>query len=104
MPTKLISGRCVICGDDDPRSLKEYHHIYGRSNSSETIILCLACHSKITHDQNQFPPKARSKKASEEDKRDFEDVSIGSLLELLGKRLKKKRVEQAWKSHLGLSM
>jgi nitrate/TMAO reductase-like tetraheme cytochrome c subunit len=52
---------CVICSEDDPRVLKEYHHVFGKSNSSEKILLCHNCHDKITHKQNEFPPFARKK-------------------------------------------
>jgi len=90
MRTKAIEGRCAICGEDDPRILMEAHHVFGKSNSPETIIICHNCHDKITHDQNMFPPKARSKKAPMVDKIRFEDVSTGSLLELIGKKLKKR--------------
>ena len=79
---------CTLCGEADPRVLKEEHHIFGRGNGPETIIVCHNCHDKITHDQNLFSPKTRSKKANIADKEAFEDVSVGSLLELTGKRLK----------------
>ncbi len=86
---------CAICQESDPRVLGEYHHAYGRINDPKTkILLCFCCHRKITSDQNAFPPKARSRKASPEDKHDFEDVSIGSLLELIGKRLKKRGMDK----------
>jgi hypothetical protein len=90
MITDFKGRACALCGEDDPRILMEAHHVFGRGNSPEIIIVCHNCHDKITHDQNLFPPKARSKKADQEDKRDFEDVSIGSLLELTGKRLKRR--------------
>lgn len=69
----------------------EKHHIFGKSNSPETLIVCHNCHDKITHDQNLLPPKTRSSKASKADKQAFEDVAIGSVLELFGRRLKTRR-------------
>ncbi len=95
MTTRVINGKCVVCGEDDPRVLGEYHHTYGRSNDAKSVILlCFGCHRKITIDQNQFQPKVRSHKASDRDKRNFEDVSIGSLLELIGRRLKKRGLDK----------
>ena len=94
MFTKSSHESCAICGESDQRALGEYHHTYGRANSPEILLLCYSCHKKITADQNLFPPRARSRKANEEDKRAFEDVSIGSLLELLGGRLKKRGMDK----------
>lgn len=89
-----FEGRiCVLCGESDPRVLLEKHHIFGRANSAETLYICKNCHSKVTQSQNMFPPKARSGKASITAKRDFEDVSTGALLELIGKKLKKRGLE-----------
>ncbi len=94
MNTKLISNKCMQCGEDDPRVLKEEHHIFGRANSPETIILCHNCHDKITHDQNKLPPKVRKRSATPEDKQALEDVTTGSYLELIGKRIKKRGMEK----------
>jgi hypothetical protein len=78
---------CAICGEDDPRVLKEYHHIFGRANISETILLCHNCHDKITKTQNEFPPFARKKNAPEVPKIAFIIRSIGTLLKLIGEQL-----------------
>lgn len=94
MLTKFNTPKCIFCGENDPRVMKEEHHYFGAANSPETIWLCHNCHDKITHDQNQMPPKARSRKASYEDKQNFEDVSIGSLLEQIGMRLKKRGLKK----------
>ena len=89
----LTNAVCGICGEDDPRVLKEWHHVFGRVNGSEIIRLCHNCHDKITKDQNSLPPKVRSKNSNEDDKLRFILVSIGSLLELIGKYLKKLGLE-----------
>jgi 5-methylcytosine-specific restriction endonuclease McrA len=81
---------CAICGEDDPRILMEAHHVFGRANGKEVLILCKNCHSKVTLTQDLLPPKKRSKHANEADRRSFEDASIGSLLELIGEKLKKR--------------
>jgi len=82
------SGVCYICGEDDPRILKEEHHIFGKANSEEKVLLCLNCHSKITQAQNKLPPKVRSNDASERDKIVVAIVSQGSILEVIGKKQK----------------
>ncbi len=81
-----MSNSCSICPEDDPRVLKEYHHIFGRSRA-ETILLCHNCHDKITKRQNEFPPFARKKIASPKLKRAYTNRSIGSLLEVIGKEM-----------------
>ena len=78
---------CSNCGEDDPNVI-EFHHPFGRSNSDETIPLCKNCHAKITEEQNKVPPKSRSKNASPEEKRGYLLVTVGSLLEIIGKTLK----------------
>jgi hypothetical protein len=88
MTTNPINRACVCCGQDNPVVVKEYHHIYGKANGPETILLCYNCHTIITHNQNKFPPKERSKKADLINRRNFEDATIGSLLELIGKRIR----------------
>lgn len=83
-----------MCGEDDPRVTMEAHHVFGRANSEETLIICQNCHRKLTYDQNKLAPKKRNRKASKKDRLAFEDVSIGSALELFGKRLKKRGLEK----------
>lgn len=78
---------CSNCGEDDPTVI-EMHHIYGRNNSEETTPLCQNCHTKITQDQNKISPSLRSKNASPNEKQGFLLVTVGSLLELVGKTLK----------------
>ena len=102
MTSMTTERACVICGEDDSRVLFAAHHVFGRSNSPETIIVCRNCHDKITHDQNMFPPKTRSGKAHMADKRDFEDVSTGALLELIGKNLKKRGLGKNERGNKGL--
>jgi hypothetical protein len=89
--TKIpIGSKCTICGEEDPRVLMERHHLFGRNNDNKIItIICISCHRKITIDQNMMPPSARKKGASEEDKRNFMIVSMGSYIEIVGKQLKK---------------
>jgi len=94
MLTKAIEGRCAVCGEDDHRVLKQFHHQYSKATSPETIILCHNCHDKITHDQNLLPPRARSKQASDAERRAFEDLSIGSLIESIGSHLKKRGLDK----------
>ena len=79
----MTKGLCYVCGEDDPKVLKEYHHIFGRILGEETILLCHNCHDKITHDQNGLAPKERKQPKC------FFLVSIGSLLILIGKELMK---------------
>jgi 5-methylcytosine-specific restriction endonuclease McrA len=78
---------CSICGEDDPTVI-EFHHIFGRNNSNETIPLCKNCHAKNTEEQNKISPLSRSKKASHQEKRGYLLITVGSLLELIGKTLK----------------
>ncbi len=42
--------RCVVCGEDDWRTLED-HHIAGRAFDSSTAILCRNCHRKVSDDQ-----------------------------------------------------
>ncbi len=56
---KVDNRVCAVCGEDDPRVLKEEHHIFGRMNSTETIVLCRNCHDKITSKQNELAPLDR---------------------------------------------
>jgi hypothetical protein len=77
---------CAICGEDDQRVLKEYHHVFGKNFSEEKILLCHNCHDKITYEQNKLPPKVRKAKSGI-----FLTVfvlrSVGALLEVIGKNL-----------------
>lgn len=79
--------RCIECAEDDP-SVIELHHVYGKSNSEETVPLCKNCHFKVTLMQNKLPRKVRSGNASREDKIKFILVSMGTLLEGMGKQLR----------------
>jgi ferredoxin len=78
---------CAICGEDG-QSVLEEHHIYGRNNSDETTLLCKNCHAKITEEQNKISPLSRSKNALPDEQRGYLLVTVGSLLELMGKYLK----------------
>jgi hypothetical protein len=90
MIKKEEERKCAICGEEDSRALKEYHHIYGLANSPDTILLCYNCHTKITQDQNLLAPKVRRRRSGKANMKNFEDVSMGSLLELIGGQLKKR--------------
>jgi hypothetical protein len=78
---------CSVCGEDDPTVI-EFHHPFGRNNSDEIIPVCKNCHAKITKNQNKISPLSRSKKALPQEKRGYLLVTVGSLLELIGKTLK----------------
>lgn len=78
---------CVGCGVDEPQLLQT-HHIFGKTNSNNTSPLCLNCHFLITLNQNKSSPSARSSSATEEQKLGFLLISVGSLLERIGKNLK----------------
>jgi formate-dependent nitrite reductase cytochrome c552 subunit len=77
---------CVNCGEDNP-NLIEMHHVDGRNNSDWVEPLCKNCHAKVTAEQNKSSPKARSSKASLQNLRAFNIISIGGLLKLMGERL-----------------
>ncbi len=90
---KVLPGACAVCAEDDFRVVKEHNHIFGRNNSPIVALECFNYHAKNTYDQNMMPPKARSKNASKADKHNFILISIGSLLEIMGKQLKKMGLE-----------
>ena len=77
---------CSLCGEDDP-SIIEEHHVYGRNNSDEKIPLCINCHAKITREQNKVSPKLRSSSVSPQERRGYLLVTVGALLESIGKTL-----------------
>lgn len=79
--------KCIECAEDDPRVI-EQHHVYGRNNSEITVPLCKNCHFKVTKEQNKLPRKVRSSGASREDNLRFILVSMGALLEGMGKQLR----------------
>jgi hypothetical protein len=79
---------CSVCGEDDPKVI-ESHHLLGRNNSDEEIPLCLNHHAMITEEQNKVSPQARSSSASPQQKLGYLLVTIGALLELIGKNLKR---------------
>lgn len=82
-----MANSCAICGENHPKVLKEYHHVFGKSNSSETVLLCHNCHDKITSEQNKFPVSARKKEAPKVLKIAFGIRTVGSLMEVSGKQL-----------------
>jgi hypothetical protein len=88
MRTDGIQTKCAICGENDPRVLKEKHHTFGRANGNEILYLCANCHGKISRDQDSAGPKARNRNASDKDRLGFVLISVGSLLEVVGARLK----------------
>lgn len=85
--------KCAICGEDDPRVLIEAHHIFAHGNG-ETIFLCKNDHDRITYDQNRLSPRERRKNAKREDLLAYELISIGSLLETIGKEMKKRGLDK----------
>jgi hypothetical protein len=46
---------CVCCGEKDPFCL-ELHHIAGRQNHDEVVIVCRNCHRKLTNEQHDRAP------------------------------------------------
>lgn len=80
--------KCKFCPEDDSRVI-ERHHIFGRNISHEIMLLCKNCHYKITHEQNKITPIKRSKDASPEDLEKFSLISIGVLLQEIGKIIEK---------------
>ncbi len=80
-----IPEMCYNCGEDDFRILKRFekHHIFAKSNSNETILLCPNCHGKITSKQNSISPKQRKNKFA------YKQLSQGRILELIGLELQK---------------
>jgi len=77
---KEIKEMCFGCGEDDYRILSKFekHHIFSKSNSDETILLCLNCHGKITSKQNSISPHKRKNKIP------FLLLSQGELLKIIG--------------------
>src|SRR5579883_1053840 len=49
--------RCGLCGETDARCLMEAHHVFGRANADDTVLLCRNCHDKVS-DRQQDLPKA----------------------------------------------
>ena len=47
--------RCMHCGEDNPHCL-EGHHVAGRANDDEIVIVCRNCHRKLSDDQRDHPP------------------------------------------------
>lgn len=85
---KEFEGYCSICGESDPRVLrkKEDHHTFAKCNGEEKGPICLNCHAKVTYDQNLLSPDKRKDKSKPNLPLLF--VSVGSLLEIIGKKLK----------------
>ncbi|MCD6476975.1 MAG: HNH endonuclease [Candidatus Aenigmarchaeota archaeon] len=83
-----LSKCCWNCGEDNPTILRkfEWHHIFGKANNSETILLCPNCHAKITSEQNKLSPQIRKCSSSKAKKR-FKMISQGALLKLIGEEL-----------------
>lgn len=48
--------KCVVCGEDDWRTLED-HHIAGRAFDASTAILCRNCHRKVSDDQKDHPKR-----------------------------------------------
>jgi len=83
---KSSSLVCFICGEDNPLILRkaEKHHILGKVNSDETILVCPNCHAKMTAEQNKLSPELRSSKSSRKNHFAYLLLSIGNLLKLSG--------------------
>ena len=88
----MAIGKCVACGEDDSRVLKEWHHVFSKAVGKETILLCHNCHDKITHDQNAFPPSIRKHNTIA-----YYLRTQGSLLELIGKKQKELSMKESKK-------
>ena len=84
---KVDNRVCAVCGEDDPRVLKEEHHIFGRMNSTETIVLCRNCHDKITSKQNELAPSDRKAGTNQTQKIAYKLRSIGALSIRIGEEL-----------------
>jgi len=80
-------GVCFLCGEDDPKIMKyaEKHHLHGKVNDDETILLCPNCHKACTEEQNKLPPMIRSGRTSK-DKIIFCMRSHGAVLEKIAKK------------------
>ncbi len=46
--------RCIRCGEDYPHAL-ENHHLAGRKNLDEQVIVCRNCHRKLSDRQKEHP-------------------------------------------------
>jgi hypothetical protein len=84
---RKVSKCCFACGETNADAL-EKHHLEGRNNSDRLIELCKNCHAEITAEQNKVSPKARSAKASSQQKQAYSLITIGALRELSGKKMK----------------
>ena len=88
MKRKQLDNRtCAICLEDDPRVLKEEHHIFGKENSLEKIVLCRNCHDKITNIQNEVAPSDRKAGATPIRKMAYKLRSAGALNIRMGEEL-----------------
>jgi len=76
--------KCLSCGIDDLRVLKEEHHLFGKSIDGLKSWICSNCHLIITSDQNSLPPKIRACKEPY-GQLIMLSMSIFSLLEVIGK-------------------
>ena len=88
MKTKV--EMCQLCGEQyDPRVSRkfEWHHITGRVNSPETILICPTCHDEISLEQNSIAPRLRSQNAPSNIRMAFALRSIGALLKRIGQIL-----------------
>jgi len=81
---------CNLCAEDDPAVVKEYHHIFGKANSDEIILLCFNCHAKITARQNRLPKNIR-KCSNSRSKRAFKLCSMSALQNRISEEMMKCR-------------
>ena len=81
--SKIISPRCEECGEDDFDCL-DNHHVYGKKNSKEPIVLCANCHRKL----------------HVKEKRDEEPKQRHSIKELWDAGLKEPTEEELWNDEL----
>lgn len=69
--------------------MREYHHVFGRSNSPVKIRLCFNDHRLVSQRQNELPRYIKKRTAPRKCHWVFILRSIGTLLEIIGRELGK---------------
>jgi hypothetical protein len=76
---------CVVCNESNPHCL-ERHHIAGRKNADEIVIVCRNCHCKLSDNQRDHPrPDANQPTLAEV--AGYFMLGLADLFELLVKKL-----------------